>query len=434
MPERTCTLILMDPKLTGLWRHPNFLKLWGGETISLLGSRISSVALPLTAALTLHASPLQMGLLGMVSVPSVLLGPFLGVWVDRSRRRPLLIGVSLGRVLILATVPVAALVHLLTLAQLYVVFALHDILSNASGAAYRPFLSMLLTPDELVEGNSKMEVSSAVATIVGPGLAGIVVQVLTGPFAIALDAASYLVTSLTLALIRIPTDTPARPSDHSGVLADVGEMLGTIRGSPILRAMAGTGSALLLFQGFGLATYVLYLTRDLRLAPREVGLLYTVGGAGALAGALLAGRLTERLGVGPAIVASLLLTSISSLLVPLAGSSPFTASLVVILFLATAQFLQGASLTVYYINWYSLSQVVVPHYLLGRFTATMGTLVFSAQPMGALVAGALSSLISLKATLLAATIILCLMSLRLLRSPLQRVRELTDSEMREVPL
>ncbi len=113
---------------------------------------MSAVALPLSAAVTLSASPLQMGLLGTVGVASVVLGPFLGVWVDRRRHQPLLIGLSVGRALLLATIPAAALLHLLSFAQLYGVFALHDILSNASGAAYRPFLSTLLAPDEFVEG------------------------------------------------------------------------------------------------------------------------------------------------------------------------------------------------------------------------------------------------------------------------------------------
>jgi len=419
---------LMFPRLTGLWRKPDFLKLWAGETISLVGSRMSAVALPLTAAVTLGASPLQMGLLGTVGVASVALGPFLGVWVDRCRHQPLLVGLSVGRALLLASIPAAALLHLLSFAQLYGVFALHDILSNASGAAYRPFLSTLLAPDEFVEGNSKMAVSSALAAITGPGLAGLLVQAVGGPIAIALDAVSYLVTSLSLALIRGPADAPARAVDQAPMFAQIWDMLGMIWGRPILRAMAVAGSVLSLFQGFGLATYILYLTRDLGLTPRDVGMLYAVGGSGTLIGALVAGPWTRRLGVGPTILTTLLLTSGSALLVPLAGSRLFATPIAVVLLLGAAQVLQGTFLTVYYIAWYSLSQVAAPHRLQGRFTATMATLIFSPEPVGALVGGVLGSLVGLRGTLMIAAAIFTLASLALVRSPLHQVQALTTGE------
>src|SRR5919204_6968169 len=209
----------------GLWRHREFVKLWTGQTISRLGSEISQLAIPLAAALVLHASPAQMGLLGAFEfAPFLLLSLFAGVWVDRVHRRPVLIVADVGRAIFLGSIPVAAILGVLRIEQLYVVGLLTGVLTVFFDVAYQAYLPVLVSREHLVEGNSKLEVSRSVAQIAGPGLAGGLVQAITAPMAILLDAVSFLVSALSLGLIRTPEPVPVRDGRRR-VRAEIGEGL-----------------------------------------------------------------------------------------------------------------------------------------------------------------------------------------------------------------
>ena len=188
---------------TRLWYHRGFLLLWSGQTISQLGSQITTWALPLTAIVLLKATASQMGLLVAVrNVSYLLVGLFAGVWVDRVKRRPLLIVTDIGRALLLGSIPIAALLGYLSMTQLYIVTFLTGLLAVLFDVAYQSFLPSLVARDQLVEGNSKLQASVAMAEIAGPGLAGVLVQLLTGPIAILTDTLSFVVSALSLALIR----------------------------------------------------------------------------------------------------------------------------------------------------------------------------------------------------------------------------------------
>ena len=200
----------MQQNPTGLWKNPDFVKLWLGQTVSYFGSGITGIALPLTAILLLGATPVQMGILGALDGVSVLaIGLLAGVWVDRVRRRPLMITTDIGRAFILSTIPLAALLGVLHIWQLYIVAGLAGMLTVIFNVASSAYLPSLIPHESLVEGNSKLGMSDALAEIGGPAVAGPLVQLLSAPFAIVFDALSFLFSACCLGLIRKPESRPA---------------------------------------------------------------------------------------------------------------------------------------------------------------------------------------------------------------------------------
>ncbi|HLZ62543.1 MAG TPA: MFS transporter [Ktedonosporobacter sp.] len=373
-------------KSVSLWRHYGFLLLWGGQSISQLGSQVTRWALPLTAVLFLKATPFQMGLLlALGNLPSLLAGLLAGAWVDRVRRRPLLIVTDIGRALMLGSIPVAAWLGLLSMLQLYLIAFLTGILTVVFNVAYRSFLPSLVERDHLVEGNSKLGASEAVAGIVGPGLAGGLVQWLSGPTAILGDAFSFLVSALSLALIRVQEKHLPEAQTPRHLWREIGEGLSTVFHHPILRTLAGVSGLFNFFDSLLMTVYVLYLTQTIGISAAQVGIVFAVGGIGGLLGALLASRVTGRLGLGPALLASVLLASVAELAIGVAGGPVLPGFLLV----AIAEALVEAATTLYSINGVSLRQAIVPIQLQGRVNATMNVVAYGAIPLGALLGGLL---------------------------------------------
>ncbi|HEY0584241.1 MAG TPA: MFS transporter, partial [Chloroflexota bacterium] len=313
----------------GLWRHPDFVKLWTGHTISRFGSEISNLAIPLTAALVLNASAFQMGLLGTFEfAPFLLLSLFAGVWVDRVRRLPILIVADVGRFVLLGSIPVAAFFGVLRIEQLFVVGLLTGVLTVFFDVADQSYLPVLVSREHLVEGNRKLEMSRSVAAIVGPGTAGALVQLVTAPIAVAVDAVSFLASAICLLFIHAPEPQPEPQPEHhadrpGSIWAELREGLAVVLGNPLLRSIAGCTGTANLFQNAMMTVYVLYLTRDLDLGPAVVGIIFAVGGPGALLGALVAGRIAQRFGLGATIIGSSTVAALATLLVPLAsGPTP----------------------------------------------------------------------------------------------------------------
>src|SRR5919202_3480078 len=227
------------PKIAvgSLWHNVDFLKLWGGQTISMFGSQVTILALPLIASLTLKATPPQMALLiAMGYAPSTLVGLFAGVWVDRRRRRPIMIWADLGRAVLLLLLPIAAVWGLLRIELLYIAAFLTSILGVFFGTAYGAFVPWLVPREHLVEAYSRLTASASVAGIGGPSLAGILVQLLTAPLTVTVDAVSFLVSALSLSLIHKSEPAPPRPELHRGVWIEIGEGLRLLWHNPFLRA------------------------------------------------------------------------------------------------------------------------------------------------------------------------------------------------------
>ncbi|HLE78744.1 MAG TPA: MFS transporter [bacterium] len=373
-----------------LWRHADFLKFWAAQSVSVFGSQFTNLAIPLIAALRLQATPAQMGVLTAVeTAPFLLIGLLAGVWVDRWRRRPVLIAGDVGRAVVLLSIPAAAFAGALTMGQLYVVGALIGVLTVFFDVAYQAYLPSLVGRTQLIEGNSKLEVSRSTAQVTGPGLAGVLIQALSAPIVIVLDAFSFLVSGILIGVIRRREAVPQR-SARAPMLAEVREGLGVVFGSPLLRNIAGATGTSNFFASALFSIFILYATRDLAMTPAAIGLVGSIGSLGALAGALTGGRLGRRFGVGPTIVGSILTGGLGFLLVALA--TPSTAVAV----LAGGGVLGSFGAVVYNINQVSLRQAITPMRLQGRMNATMRFIVWGTMPLGGLVGGYLGEILGLR--------------------------------------
>jgi MFS family permease len=401
-----------------LLRNSDFMKLWAGQAVSAFGSRITRDGLPYAALLTLSATSVQMGFMTLAgALPVLLIGLFAGVWVDRVRRRPILIAADLGRALVLASVPIAAITGTLTMWHLYIVAAVHGVLTLFFDVADRSYLPTVVRRDQIVEANSRLSATGSLAEVGGPALSGALVQLITAPVAIALDAVSFLWSALCIGLIRTPEARHIPEAQRNSVWRDIGEGLQLVWRTPILRALALGATTRDFFGWFYAALYGLYAIRELGLSAATVGLTISMGGVGALIGAATAGRAARRFGIGPTLVAASVIVGVIELLVPLAFG-PFALVLSMLLF---AQLAGDVLWEVYFINEMSLRQMIVPSRLLGRANAIMHFLVGGAGPIGAVVAGFLAQAITARYTLLIAALGMIASSLWLIFSPLPRL-------------
>jgi MFS family permease len=382
----------------GLLLHRDFLALWAGESISYLGSRITDLALPLTAVLLLGASEEQMGLYGAIqNLPFLLIGLLAGVWVDRFRRRPLLIAMNLTEAVLVGSIPVAYWLGRLSMPQLYLIAFGTGMTGVIATAGYQAFIPSLVGRRHLVEGNAKLEISASLATVVGPSLGGLLVQLLTAPIAMVIDSLSFLAAVLGLVAIRRPEPAPPPPHERAPILVDIREGLATITHDPRLRLITACGATYNFFaNGMLVALYVLYLVRQIQLSPAQIGLVFAAAGPGALLGALIVGKLPRWIGVGPTIAHSQLISSFSWALVAAAAIFQVDAAFLV---MVLAQLVLGASRTVFNVTQVSLRQAVTPNRLLGRMNASIRFLMWCVAPLGAISGGLLAGAIGLPQTM-----------------------------------
>lgn len=383
----------MTQRFTGLWRHPEFMRLWVAQTVSAFGSTMTGTALPLAALLVLGATPAEMGLLAAAgAVPVLLVGLLAGAWVDRLRRRPILIATDLGRALLLLSIPVAAWAGVLSMAQLYLVAILTGMLTVFFSVAYRAYLPSLVAPDELVEANAKLGTSDSVAEIGGSALAGVLVQMLTAPLTVLIDAISFVFSAVMLLLVRTPEPRPTPPEGGHDLWRDVAEGLRVTVTSPLLRALTGSDGTRSFFGSFYAALYSLFVIRELGMTPVVLGLLIGSGGIGALLGAVGASAVARRAGLGATLIGALALMGTVNMLIPLAHG----AGLAALLLMFTAQIVGDMARAIYDINEVSLRQIVTPARLLGRTLASAQVLVGVAGTAGVLVGGFLGGAVGLR--------------------------------------
>jgi predicted MFS family arabinose efflux permease len=416
------------PPATPLRKQRDFLSLWTGQAISQIGSRITREGLPLTAVLTLGASPMQMGILNGAGAAAVLIfGLFAGAWVDRVRRRPILIASDLGRAALLASVPAAALLHRLTIAHLCLVASAAAVLTVFFDVAYQAYVPSLVDRGLLVEANSKLALTESIAEVSGPGLTGILVQWLTAPIAIAFDAISFLVSAASLWWIGAPEPQPKRDSGQH-IVREIREGLRVCRSNPILRALLLRTAAGAFFGGFIGGLYVLYAIRNLGLNALLIGLVVAAGGASSLFGAFLAPRLVNRLGVGPALIAAAAVSGASCLLLPLAHG-PVAACCA---WLVAAQ-AGDAAWPIASVCDLSLRQAVAPPGMLGRVNSAMHLMFRGLLPAGAVLGGALAGATGVRGAIATGGAGVLLSTLFLVFSPIRGLRELPTPAERNTP-
>jgi predicted MFS family arabinose efflux permease len=377
--------------VTSLWRDADFRRLWIGQAISEMGSRISREGIPLTAVLLLGATPFTMSLLTVTGAIAVfLVSIFAGVWIDRVRRRPVLIATDIARALVIGWIPFAAYNHWLRMEQLYAVAAFSAVLNVFFQVAYQSWLPWLVERRHILDANSKMATASSIAEIAGPGLTGILVTALTAPVAIFWDAISFLWSALWIWRIRKPEPAP-QAKEHVELWADIHEGVAAIRDHKVLRLMALRSATHFYFGGFFSTLYVLYAIRILKLTPFALGIAIAVGGVSALCGALFGPRIVARFGLGWTLRGSALILGTLSFFLPLAHGPMWLATL----------FMMGQQSGD--ICWSLLSicetsyrQTVIPDHLLGRVNSFMHLLSQGIWPIGALTCGLIADPIGIR--------------------------------------
>ena len=413
----------------GLWRHADFLKLWSAETISQLGTQVSLLALPLVAIITLEVSAFEVALLGVVEfAPFILVTLPAGVWVDRLRRLPILVAGDLGRAVLLATIPLAWALDVLTIWQLYAVGFGVGVCTVFFDVAYQSYLPSLVDRQQLVEGNAKLEVSRSGAQIAGPAVAGPLVQLLTAPLAVLGDALSFAASALFLFRIRAHETAPERApkQERTPMRRELGEGLRYVLGHRYLRWIAASTATFNFSGNVMWAIFLVYAVRVLDLSPSEIGLMFAIGNVGYLVGAITTGRLSAAIGVGPAIVLGAA-TGVSVLLVPLAPQSePLP-------FLIAAQAIVGFGLPLYNVTQVSLRQAITPERLQGRMNSVMRFIVWGVIPLGSLAGGALATATDLKVAIWVGAIGSAVAFLPVLLSPVRSLRRVPEPAEEPLP-
>lgn len=423
---------LLHPRrwLTGLWRNPDFVKLWGSLTITHFGGQVTFLALPLTAAIMLDASPFEVGVLtALEALPYPLFGLFAGVLVDRARKLPVIIWADIGRGLALLAVPVCAWLDALSMPVLYVVGFLVGLGSVIGWPAYQVFMTERVGRDNLVEANAKIGVSDSASQLVGPGLAGALIQWLTAPIAILLDALSFMVSAWMLRGIP-PAATDAPKISGESVWREIGEGLAVVWRNKTLRALAWSLAAWQLFRHAYVAVVILFAARELGFSAGHVGLLFMLAGVGSLVAAGAVTPLNARFGFGPTMLAALGGTGVAWLVLGASTGGFVVASLT----FGLGLFLLDFAAMTFFINYLTLRQTVTPDRLLGRVTATMICLTVATAPLGGLAGGWVAEHWGLRAAiLLAGAGALAMIPLVAWTSPLARMRTLPGPQEVSAP-
>jgi MFS family permease len=378
------------------------------------------------AVLVLDASTFEVAALGVVDfLPFILFTLPAGVWVDRIRRRPVLIAGDFGRAALLATIPIAYVLDVLTLGQLYVVGFLAGVCTVFFDVAYQSYLPSLVERQQIIEGNSKLEVSRSSAQIAGPGFAGLLIQAFTAPYAILIDACSFLGSGLFFLGIRRHEDSPAEQSAADGVKTslwtELKEGLRFVLGNPNLRAQAGCTATSNFFSNVSFAILIVFLVRELGLSAGVIGLALSLGSFGSLVAALTAMRISRRFGIGPTTIVSAALFGPAALLIAFAPTGNQA-----IPYLVVAQLVFGFTVVVYNIVQVSYRQAICPPRLQGRMNSVMRFMVWGTIPLGGLVGGVLGTTIGLRQTIVVGAIGGGLAFLWILLSPQRHLREMPE--------
>jgi MFS family permease len=410
-----------------LWRHPDFMKLWSAATVSVLGSQVTLFAMPYIALTMLGASVFQVSLLAAVEMlPFLLFTLPAGAWLDRVRRRPVLIAADIGRGVVLLSIPAAYVVGALTLGQLFVVAFVTGTLTALFDVADQSYLPAIVEREDLVEGNADLQISYSVAQMGGYAVGGNVIAIVAAPFAIAIDALSYFVSGGLVSAIRRREEPPPPRFDESGrpasMRSDILAGLRYVLGNRYLRPIALCTGTSNLFGAALFGVFPFLIWRELRLPPAFYGTVMCVAAVGFLVGAVLSSRLSNSLGIGRTIIVSAALAAPSFLLLALTPENLGLAAVT----LFVGGFVAGMSQVIYNVAQISLRQAITPPEMQGRMNATMRFIVWGTIPVGSVMGGALATAIPVRAALVVAAVATFAAVVPVLASPLRSLRDMPE--------
>lgn len=408
-----------------LWRDRSFLAVWSASTVSVFGSLITRTALPFAAILVLDAGPLEISALRSAElIAGLIVGLVAGAWVDRLRRRPILIWADLGRAALLASIPVAFAYDVLGLPQLLFVAFAAAVLTTFFDVADNAYLPTLVPRRKLVAANSALTATGSVAEFSAFGIGGFLIEIFKAPIAIAIDAVTFVVSALLLGTIRKKEPAPAPVADREPVIREIRDGIRIVARSPLLRALAlSHGGTHILWGIFG-TSYLLFAIEDLHLGPAAIGVIAGIGGIGSLAGSAMAPLMVRRFGIGPTILLGILGFTIGNAFIPLAPASGVVLGISMgALFLITQQLVGDSLATVYEITEVSLVQASVPDRLLGRVNASIGTFTTLLTLAGAIVGGLIAETWGLRAAFWAGLVGAVLSLVVVWFSPVRHVRD-----------
>jgi MFS family permease len=385
-----------NPFASTLWRNQAFVRVWGAATISIFGSLVTRIALPLAAILVLGSGAVEVAILrSMELIATLVFGLVAGAWVDRLRRRPVLIWADLGRAALLGSIPIAFALGVLTFWQLLLVSGLAAVLTTFFDSADNAYLPTIVEREQLVEANGALAASGSAAEFTAFGISGFLVQILTAPIAIAVDAVSFLISAILLATIHREETAPPAREDREPVLSEIRDGLRIVRHDPVLRAFVGAQMSLAALWGIFGATWFLFVLDELGLGPAALGVIAGVGGFSSFIGAMVATRATRRFGIGPVAIVAMLLSAVGNAFIPLA---PAGLPLIAIGCLVIQQLVADSAATVYDITEVSVRQTLVRDRALGRVSSTFHVAAVLAQLVATIGAGLLAEAIGLRAT------------------------------------
>jgi MFS family permease len=402
-----------------LRRNRAFLLMWTAATISVFGSFVTRIALPFVAIETLHAGPIEVAVLRALELVAALLVGFVaGAWVDRLRRRPLMIWADLGRAVLLGSIPVAAVGGWLTLGQVFLVASLAAVCTTFFDVADKAYLPTVVPRRDLVRANGALAATSSAVEFVAFGAAGFLVQVLTAPIAILIDAGSFLASAGLLAWIRRPEPAPPPAAEREPIADEIRAGMRLVAHDPILRGLLwGTVGLSAMWGVFG-STWLLFANGELGLDAAVIGVVAALGGFGSLLGALLADRAARRFGLGFLVVASLLMAGVGNVLIPLA---PAGLPLLAVAFLIGQQLIGDTAVTVFDVTELSVRQSRVADRQLGRVNATVRVVMVMAQLGGTVLGGLVGEAIGLRLAAFMAPAFAVVGAVGLYFSPVRRI-------------
>lgn len=410
-----------------LWRHRDFVRLWSATTVSVLGSQVTIIALPYIALTMLGATVMEVSALAAVEMlPFLLFTLPAGAWLDRVRRRSVLVAADVGRGVVLLTVPVAYALDALTLGQLFVVAFVTGTLTTLSDVAGQSFLPAIIDRDDLVDGNAHLQIGNSVAQIGGPAIGGNLIAIAAAPFAIAVDALSFFISGGFISAIHRREDKPERRLDADGrptsMRSDIAQGLRYVLGNRYLRPIAACTGTSNLFAAalFGIFPFLIW--NELQLPPAFFGTVMGLASVGFLVGAALSNRLPRAIGLGPTIVISAALSCPAFLLMTLTPAALGGAAVT----LFVGWFVAGFAQVVYNVAQISLRQAITPPDMQSRMNATMRFIVWGTIPIGSLMGGVIASVMPVRTALVIAAVATFASVVPVALSPLRSLRELPD--------